>query len=377
MLFNRYFAMHRVSKYQRKMLSIRSVVKTKKLSTTFLQRPGEGNEKKASMIHGEGIGPYLCESVQEIFQHANIPVRFDIIPVLEAKEVEQARKSQLETSHFSKLTENDVILKGPISHNESLMLNNHKISQMLEIYAYIVHAFSIPGVKTRHKDIDIVVIRENSEGEYASIEHELLPGVIESIKVITKANSKRIAEYAFEYALLSNRKKVTVVHKANIMKLCDGEFLEAAREVSLNYPTILYEEMIVDATCMNLALTPQTFDIMLLPNLYGSIIGSIVAGLVGGAGIAPGANIGRKYAIFEQGARHAAKDISSHGIANPTAFVLSSVMMLRHLGLPFFAEQIQNAVFKTLEDQKVRTPDIGGHHSTKEFTNEIINNLEK
>jgi len=179
------------------------------------------------------------------------------------------------------------------------MLNNHKISQALEIYAYIVHAFSIPGVKTRHDDVDIVVIRENSEGEYASIEHELLPGVIESIKVITRENSIRIAEYAFEYALLSNRKKVTVVHKANIMKMCDGEFLDAARDVSQHYPTILYEEMIVDATCMNLATTPQSFDVMLLPNLYGSIIGSIIAGLVGGAGIAPGANIGRKYAIFQ------------------------------------------------------------------------------
>jgi isocitrate dehydrogenase (NAD+) len=296
--------------------------------------------------------------------------------VLEYKDVEAARRNQMETSHYTKLTENDVILKGPISHDEDLMLDNHKISQTLDIYAYIVHAFSIPGVQTRHEDVDIVVIRENSEGEYASIEHELLPGVIESIKVITQQNSRRIAEYAFEYALLSNRKKVTVVHKANIMKLCDGEFLDAAREVSQNYPTILYEEMIVDATCMNLAVTPQTFDVMLLPNLYGSIIGSIVAGIVGGAGIAPGANIGRKYAIFEQGARHAGKDIATLGTANPTAFVLSSVMMLRHLGLPFFAEQIQNATFKTLEAGSVRTPDIGGHNSTKDFVKAIISNLD-
>ena len=256
------------------------------------------------------------------------------------------------------------------------MLNNHKISKALDIYAYIVHAFSIPGVVTRHNNIDIVVIRENSEGEYANIEHELVPGVIESIKVITKANSRRIAEYAFEYALLSNRKKVTWIHKANIMKLCDGQFLEAAREVSNNYPSILYQEMIVDAACMNLATAPQTFDVVLLPNLYGSIIGSITAGLVGGAGIAPGANIGRKYAIFEQGARHSAKDIASSGKANPTAFVLSSIMMLRHLGLPFFAEQIQNAVFKTLEKGKVKTPDIGGSNTTQEFTKAIISNVE-
>lgn len=303
----------------------------------------------------------------------NAPILFQTIPILESKEIQNTPSSG---SHITKLLQNEVILKGPISHDHSMLWSNHKISKELEIYAYIVHAFNIPGIKTRHKDIDIVVIRENSEGEYASIEHELLPGVIQSIKVITRANSIRIAEYAFEYALLSNRKKVTVVHKANIMKMCDGEFLDAAREVSVNYPTIVYEEMIVDATCMNLATNPQAFDVILLPNLYGSIIGSIVSGLVGGAGITPGANIGRKYAVFEQGARHSGKDIASTGKANPTGFILSSVMMLRHLGLPFFAEQIQNAVFKTIEQGAVRTPDIGGHNTTKEFTKEIIKNLD-
>lgn len=303
---------------------------------------------------------------------AHVPVKFENIPIIEAKEM----SVNIERQTMDKLVQNDVILKGPISNDDVLMWSNHDISQALEIYSYIVHAFTIPGVQTRHEDIDIVLIRENSEGEYASIEHELLPGVIESIKVITHENSKRIAGYAFEYAVLSNRKKITVVHKANIMKLCDGEFLEAAREVSHRYPTILYEEMIVDATCMNLATNPQAFDIMLLPNLYGSIIGSIIAGLVGGAGIAPGANIGRKYAIFEQGARHSGKDIANTGQANPTAFVLSAVMMLRHLGLPFFAEQIQNSVFKTLEEQKIRTPDLGGNHGTADFTRRIIENLD-
>ena len=314
----------------------------------------------------------ILDSVQEIFEAAHVPVKFEQIPIVEAKEV----SDQYEKQSLDKLTRNDVILKGPISNDATLMWSNHRISKALEIYAYIVHAFSVPGVPTRHNDIDIVLIRENSEGEYASIEHELLPGVIESIKVITHENSIRIAEYAFEYALLSNRKKVTVVHKANIMKLWDGEFLEAAREVSHRYPTILYEEMIVDATCMNLATNPQAFDVMLLPNLYGSIIGSIIAGIVGGAGIAPGANIGRKYAIFEQGARHSGKDIAKLGQANPTAFILSAVMMLRHLGLPFFAEQIQNSVFKTVGEGKIRTPDMGGHHHTVDFTRRVIENLD-
>lgn len=157
--------------------------------------------------------------MQEIFHSVNVPVKFEQIPLLEFKDIDQSRISEQENNELLKLIKNDVILKGPISHNENLMLNNHKISRALEIYAYIVHAFSIPGVQTRHSNVDIVVIRENSEGEYASIEHELVPGVIESIKVITKASSRRIAEYAFEYALLSNRKKVTCIHKANIMKL--------------------------------------------------------------------------------------------------------------------------------------------------------------
>lgn len=178
------------------------------------------------------------------------------------------------------------------------------------------------------------MIRENSEGEYSSIEHEVIPGVVECIKVITKQNSIRIAEYAFEYAILSKRKKVTAVHKANIMKMVDGEFLDAVRSVAHQYPTIKYEEMIVDATCMNLATNPQQFDVMLLPNLYGSIIGSVISGLAGGPGITPGASIGRRNAVFEQGSRQSAGKLVKYGTANPTAFLLSAVMMLRHEDLP-------------------------------------------
>lgn len=187
-----------------------------------------------------------------------------------------------------------------------------------------MHAFSIPGINTRHKNIDIVVIRENSEGEYSTIEHEVLSGVVESIKVTTKAKSLRIAEYAFEYANITNRSKITCVHKANIIKKGDGDFLNAARQVSESYPRIKLEEMIVDAACMNLITHPDSFEVMLLPNLYGSIIGNVVAGLVGGPGIAPGANIGKSVGMFEQGARCSGLSKLKSENANPTAFILAA-----------------------------------------------------
>ena len=221
-----------------------------------------------------------------------------------------------------------------------------------------------------------MTIRESSEGEYSAIEHEVVPGVVESIKVITRERSLRIAQYAFEYATSANRKKVTCIHKANIMKLCDGEFLQAARDVAQDFPTIKFEEMIVDATCMNMSLNPETFDVMLLPNLYGSIIASVAAGIVGGPGIAPGCNIGMNNVLFEQGTRHCGHDLVESKTANPTGYLLSVVMMLRHLKLPFFSDQLQNAIFKTIQEGKVRTPDIGGRNTTNEYIDEILKNVE-
>lgn len=224
-------------------------------------------------------------------------------------------------------------------------------------------------------DLDLIVIRENIEGEYSGLEHEVYPGVIESIKVITRSGSLRIAEYAFEVAFLNNRKRVTAVHKANIMKKVDGEFLKAVREVAAKYPSIEYREMIVDNASMQMASNPNQFDVLVLPNLYGSIIANIASFLVGGPGITPGVNIGEDFALFETGTRHQAKDIRGKGIANPTAMILSSAMMLRHINLPHFAERIQNAVLKTLSEGKVRTQDIGGDSTTFEFTKEIIKNI--
>jgi len=275
---------------------------------------------------------------------------------------------------LKKLQQFDAVLRGPTyegyESKEDIFL-----PQKLDLYAYIVHAFSIPGIKTRHEDIDIVVIRENSEGEYSTIEHEVLPGIVESIKVTSKEKSFRIAEYAFEYANISNRPKVTCVHKANIIKKGDGDFLNAAREVSERYPRIKMEEMIVDAACMNLISHPSSFEVILLPNLYGSIIGNVVAGLVGGAGIAPGANIGKNLGMFEQGAKAAGTEFLTTRNANPTAFILSACMMLRYLNLPYYADIIQDGVFRTIKKGRNLTPDIGGKANTKEFTREVISNI--
>jgi isocitrate dehydrogenase (NAD+) len=296
------------------------------ISTTYLPRPGTKRVNAVALVPGEGIGPQFSEKAEYIFDELNIPIKLE----------------RVANDDIDKMKEYNVLLKGPIQHSMDKFGSRQIIAKELDMFAYAVHAFHIPGIETRHSKnpIDIVTIRESSEGEYSAIEHEVVPNVVESIKVITREKSLRIAQYAFEYAIAANRKKVTCIHKANIMKLCDGEFLQAARDVSKDFPTIKFEEMIVDATCMNMSLHPQNFDVMLLPNLYGSIIGSVAAGIVGGPGISPGCNIGFNHALFEQGARHCAEDLVDSRKANPTGYLLSVVMMLRHLKLPYFSDTI-------------------------------------
>ena len=306
----------------------------------------------------------LVDSVVEIFEQCGITLSFEKF----------ADSNSDDPIALERLSTVDAILRGP-THEGYESKEDIFLPQKLDLYAYIVHAFSIPGIQTRHNNMDIVVIRENSEGEYSTIEHEVLPGIVESIKVTTLEKSTRIAEYAFEYANINNRSKVTCVHKANIIKKGDGDFLNAARDVSERYPRIKLEEMIVDAACMNLITHPDFFDVILLPNLYGSIIGGVVAGLVGGAGIAPGANIGKSVGMFEQGARVAGKDLMSAQNPNPTAFILSSCMMLRYLNLPYYADYIQDGVFRTINKGQNLTPDMGGIANTKEFTREVLRNI--
>jgi isocitrate dehydrogenase (NAD+) len=229
----------------------------------------------------------------------------------------------------------------------------------------------VPSVKTRYENVDLIVVRENTESLYAGLEHIIVPGVVESLKIITEKASTRIARFAFEYAKRHNRKKVTSVHKANIMKLSDGLFLDCTRKVGREYPEIQYEEVIVDNLCMQLVKDPTRFDVMVLENLYGDIVSDLCAGLVGGLGVVPGANIGERTAVFEA-VHGTAPDIAGKGIANPTALMMSAVMMLDWLNLREEARRMENAIQKVYTEAKVRTGDLGGTATTRDFTDAII-----
>lgn len=228
---------------------------------------------------------------------------------------------------------------------------NVALRQELDIYASIVLLKNIPGYETRHKNVDICIVRENTEGEYSGLEHQSVSGVVESLKIITRAKSERIAKFAFAFALANNRQKVTTIHKANIMKLADGLFRNTVKRVGEDYPTLDKEDMIVDNASMQCVSRPQQFDVMVMPNLYGGILSNIGAGLVGGPGVVPGCNMGRNVALFEPGCRHVGLDIKGKEQANPTALILSASMMLRHIGLDDHANRISQSVYKVIGDK--------------------------
>ncbi|CAD8092539.1 unnamed protein product [Paramecium sonneborni] len=336
-------------------------------SQNYLQRPGEGQLKNVTMLPGDGIGPEITKSVMQVFDALHVPIKFDVLDNFNFDNDEQR----------SLLKKNECILLGVMTEKNQKYTDNYRFYKYLDLYANITFAFSVEGITQRHNNTDIVVIRENTEGEYSGVEHEVYPGVVESIKVTTKQASLRIAEYAFEFAHLSGRKKVTAVHKANIMKLVDGLFLQAHREVAQKYPFIKYEEMIIDNCCMQLVKNPTQFDVMVMPNLYGSIVQNVVAGITGGVGMAAGASIGKNHALFSQGCRHTGRDIAGQNIVNPSALLVSSSLLLRHLGLPNFADQICSAVQETIQNKNFKTKDIGGKASTEQFTKEVIKCLGK
>lgn len=335
-----------------------------------------GGRYTVTLIPGDGIGQETASAVKTIFKAANVPVdweQFDVSGYTTADD--NTFKQSVES-----LRRNKVGLKGilytPVSSTGHSSFNV-TIRKDLDMYASLVLCKNIPGYPTRHKGVDFAIIRENTEGEYSGLEHQSYPGVVESLKVITRAKSERIARFAFDFALRNGRKKVTCIHKANIMKLADGLFLNTCREVSKEYASsgIKFDDMIVDNASMQLVSKPQQFDVMVMPNLYGNIVSNVGAGLVGGPGIVPGCNIGREYAMFEPGCRHVGKDIQGRNTANPSAMILSSVMMLRHLGLDDHANKIANAIAKTIEAGSVRTPDLGGESTTTDFTFAVISNL--
>jgi isocitrate dehydrogenase (NAD+) len=330
-----------------------------------------GDTKLITMLPGEGIGPECMEALVAVFEAAHVPVEFETYHIPEPEK-------GLPASVIDAVNRNRLVMKGPFHTPYGFKGTsiNILLRRGFDLFANVVHVFPMPGVKAKYDDIDIVLVRENTEGEYSGLEHSAVDGVVESLKIVTEEHSLRIAEYAFRYAMRNNRKKVTCVHKANILKSADGLFLECARHVASKYPFIEFESMIVDATCMRMVSNPEQFDVVLLPNLYGNIVGSVATSLGGGTGLFPGANIGPSGAMFEQGVRHAGKGISGRGIANPTATILAGVMMLRYLKMFDFADFIQDAVMSVYQETDIRTPDMGGKATTKQFTAAVIEKMD-
>lgn len=321
---------------------------------------------------GDGIGPEVFDSVVEIFDAGKVPISWEVVDLsLKGKEKEPISQLTLD-----KVKSNKIGLKGPTATpiGGGHVSINVFLRRNLNLCVNVRPCISVPGVKTLYDNVDVVTIRENTEGEYSGKEHEVVPGVIENLKIISEKACLRAARYAFEYAKKYNRKKVHALHKASVMKMGDGLFLKKSREVSHDYPDIEYFEKNVDTACGILVSDPQYFDVMVMPNLYGDIVSDVCAGLIGGLGLTPSGNIGDEYAIFEA-VHGSAPDIAGKNLANPTALLFSSVMMLRHLNLIEQAERIEHAIHSVLRAGTTRTKDLGGNSSTTAYTKAIINNL--
>ncbi|KAI4874376.1 hypothetical protein NFI96_017462 [Prochilodus magdalenae] len=330
-----------------------------KIHFSYLQPPPAryGGRHTVTLIPGDGIGPELLNHVRELFRFSCVPVDFEVVNVNSSLTTEDDINNAI-----TAIRRNGVALKGNIETNHTLppshKSRNNLLRTSLDLYANVMHCQSLPGVQTRHKNIDIIIIRENTEGEYSSLEHESVPGVVESLKIITRNNSLRIADYAFRLAREKGRRRVTAVHKANIMKLADGLFIQCCKEVASGYPDIAFDSMIVDNTTMQLVSKPHQFDVMVMPNLYGNVVSNVCAGLVGGPGLVPGANYGRDYAVFETATRNTGKSIAGRNIANPTAMLLASCLMLDHLKLHDYATMVRNAINTTMNETQKKCTDM-------------------
>ena len=329
---------------------------------------------KITLIPGDGIGPEVTGATISVLRATGFEAEWETFVV--GAEALSRYGDPLPNDLIEAIKRNKVALKGPVATpiGTGFVSSNVRLRKALDLYANLRPIKSLKGVPSRYEDIDLIVVRENTEDLYSGLEHEVVPGVVESLKIITDKASRRIAKFAFEYARLEGRKKVTAVHKANIMKLSDGLFLRCFREVAEDYPEIKADDLIVDNTCMQLVINPTQFDVLLLENLYGDIVSDLCAGLIGGLGVAPGANIGEEIAVFEA-VHGAAPTIAGRGIANPTALLLSAVLMLKHLNERERAVRVQTALEKVLADGKVLTRDLGGQATTLQFTDAIIRAL--
>ncbi|MEA4964140.1 isocitrate/isopropylmalate dehydrogenase family protein [Lutispora sp.] len=329
---------------------------------------------KATLIPGDGIGPEVISAATSVIEAAGVDIKWD------EKQVGQAAMAKynnpLPEDTINSIEINRIALKGPTTTEigKGFRSANISLRQRLNLYANIRPIKTIEGAKTKYKGVDLVIFRENTEDLYMGIEHMIGKDAAESIKIITREASERIASMAFSYAVKEKRKKVTCAHKANIMKLSDGLFLSSVRSVAGKFPDIQYEEVIADGLFMNMVMNPQDYDVLVLPNLYGDLLSEMSAGLVGGLGVVPGVNIGVEAAVFEP-THGTALDIAGQGIANPTAAILCGVMLLRHLGEKAAAERIYNSVSRVIKDGKHVTRDLGGTVSTLDMTKAIIDNL--
>ena len=335
---------------------------------------GAGKPFTATLFPGDGIGPEISDSVKQIFSAASVPVTWET-QILNHDAPDPRTNSFVTVENLESVKKNGIGLKGPMMTpvGKGFRSLNLTLRKELSLFANVRPCKSIPGFKTRYADVDLVTIRENTEGEYSGLEHEVVPGIVESLKVITRSASTRVARYAFQYAVDHKRSMVTAVHKANIMKMSDGLFLECVREVSNEYPGIKYEEMIIDNCCHELVKNPKQFDVLVMPNLYGDIISDLCAGLIGGLGLTPSGNIGAGGLAVMEAVHGTAPDIAGQGKANPSAILLSSVMMLRHVGHADAAHRIEQAVLGTIGAgrKEVLTGDLGGSGSTQAFTDAV------
>jgi isocitrate dehydrogenase (NAD+) len=325
------------------------------------------------LIPGDGIGPEVSAATKKVIEAAGLVVDWVELPA-GVTALEQGHDNVLPERTLAAIRAHKVALKGPVTTpvGKGFKSVNVQLRQKLNLYAAIRPVRTMPGIKTRYEGVDLIIVRENTEGLYSGIENEVVPGVVTSMKVASEAACMRISRYAFRYATKRHRRKITVFHKANIMKLTDGLFLKCAQKIhEEEYPNIEYEELIIDAACMKLIQDPTRFDVMLMENLYGDLVSDMCAGLVGGLGVTPGANIGDEAAVFEA-VHGSAPDIAGKGVANPLALIMSGVMMLNHIHEEAIAEKIKGAYNAVLGEGKTLTRDLGGSAGTNEFADALI-----
>ena len=330
---------------------------------------------KITLIPGDGIGEEVTGATVRILEATG--VKFDWETVEAGSRAYEKYREYMPAALTESIERTRVALKGPIATpvGGGFSSINVQLRKKFELYANFRPIRNLPHIPTRYPDVDLVIIRENTESLYSGLEHEVVPGVVESLKIITEKASTRIARFAFQYARSNQRKKVHAIHKANIMKLSDGLFLRCSRAVAKEFPEITYGEHIVDNTCMQLVMNPYQYDVLVMENLYGDIISDLCAGLVGGLGLVPSANLGEDCAIFEA-VHGSAPDIAGKGLANPTALLRSALLMLRHLGEDAAALRIRNALERVYRDRDKLTRDVGGKAGTREFTDDVVRELE-